>query len=161
MLFVNLLILVELLTITVYNDLRREVMLFVNNSDGQQFHQYQQINKQHHLSPQIIVNSDGQQFHQDQQINKQHHLSPQIIVNSDGQQFHFEARGDVFVNLLILVELLTITVYNDLRREVMLFVNLLILVEQHHLSPQIIVNSDGQQFHQDQQINKNITSRLQ
>jgi hypothetical protein len=50
----------------------------------QQFHQDQQINKQHHLSPQIIVNSDGQQFHQDQQINKQHHLSPQIIVNSDG-----------------------------------------------------------------------------
>jgi uncharacterized protein YdbL (DUF1318 family) len=49
------------------------------NSDGQQFHQYQQINKQHHLSPQIIVNSDGQQFHQYQQINKQHHLSPQII----------------------------------------------------------------------------------
>jgi hypothetical protein len=76
MLFVNLLILVELLTITVYNDLRREVMLFVNL--------YQQINKQHHLSPQIIVNSDGQQFHQYQQINKQHHLSPQIIVNSDG-----------------------------------------------------------------------------
>jgi hypothetical protein len=35
----------------------------------------------------------------------------------------------LFVNLLILVELLTITVYNDLRREVMLFVNLLILVE--------------------------------
>jgi hypothetical protein len=58
------------------------------NSDGQQFHQYQQINKQHHLSPQIIVNSDGQQFHQYQQINKQHHLSPQIIVTRDGQQFH-------------------------------------------------------------------------
>jgi hypothetical protein len=40
------------------------------NSDGQQFHQYQQ-NKQ--------INSDGQQFHQYQQ-NKQ--------INSDGQQFH-------------------------------------------------------------------------
>jgi hypothetical protein len=52
------------------------------NSDGQQFHQYQQ-NKQ---SP---PNSDSQQFHQYQQ-NKQ---SP---PNSDGQQF--------------LVELLTITV---------------------------------------------------
>jgi hypothetical protein len=65
----------------------------------------ERINKQHHLSPQIIVNSDGQQFHQYQQINKQHHLSPQIIVNSDGVDIGgivdhhclqwFEARSDV------------------------------------------------------------------
>ena len=43
------------------------------NSDGQQFHQYQQ-------SEQSPLSSDGQQFHQYQQ-NKQ---SPQ---SSDGQQF--------------------------------------------------------------------------
>ena len=42
------------------------------NSDGQQFHQYQQ-NKE-------SLNSDGQQFHQYQQ-NKE-------SLNSDGQQFH-------------------------------------------------------------------------
>ena len=38
------------------------------NSDGQQFHQYQQNNN--NRSPKEILNSDGQQFHQYQQ-NKQ------------------------------------------------------------------------------------------
>jgi hypothetical protein len=60
-------------------------LLTITNSDGQQFHQYQQ-NKEN-------LNSDGQQFHKYQQ-NKE-------SLNSDGQQF--------FV-VLILVELLTITV---------------------------------------------------
>ena len=34
------------------------------NSNGQQFHQYQQSNR---LSPKESLNSDGQQFHQYQQ----------------------------------------------------------------------------------------------
>ena len=38
------------------------------NSDGQLFHQYQQI--QQHLSPKDSLNSDGQQFYQYQQIQK-------------------------------------------------------------------------------------------
>jgi hypothetical protein len=77
-----LLILVELLTIT-----------SPLNSDGQQFHQYQQ----HEQSP---LNSDGQQFHQYQQ----HEQSP---LKSDGHQFHQYKQLFMF---LILVELLTITV---------------------------------------------------
>ena len=44
------------------------------NSDGQQFHQYQQ-------NEQSPLNSDGQQFHQ----YRQNEQSP---LNSDGQQFH-------------------------------------------------------------------------
>ena len=38
------------------------------NSDGQQFHQYQQTNN--NLSPIESLNSDGQQFHQYQQNNQ-------------------------------------------------------------------------------------------
>jgi hypothetical protein len=72
------------------------------NSDGQQFHQDQQINKQHHLSPQIIVNSDGQQFHQYQQINKQHHLSPQIIEhNKDHDTWRWKSSAWVGTGIAI------------------------------------------------------------
>ena len=44
------------------------------------------INKtNNHLSPKESLNSDGQQFHQYQQSNL---LSPKESLNSNGQQFH-------------------------------------------------------------------------
>ena len=50
----------------------------VNNSTN--------INKtNNHLSPKESLNSDGQQFHQYQQSNL---LSPKESLNSNGQQFH-------------------------------------------------------------------------
>jgi hypothetical protein len=39
-----------------------------------------------HLSPKESLNSDGQQFHQYQQLNN--HLSPKESLNSDAQQFY-------------------------------------------------------------------------
>ena len=42
------------------------------NSDGQQFHQYQQLNN--HLSPKESLNSDAQQFYQYQQNEQSSHL---------------------------------------------------------------------------------------
>ena len=51
----------------------------VNNSTN--------INKtNNNLSPKVSLNSDGQQFHQYQQNNN--NLSPKESLNSDGQQFH-------------------------------------------------------------------------
>ena len=45
------------------------------------------INKMNnHLSPKESLNSDGQQFHQYQQLNN--HLSPKESLNSDAQQFY-------------------------------------------------------------------------
>ena len=45
------------------------------------------INKtNNHLSPKESLNSDGQQFHQYQQLNN--HLSPKESLNSDAQQFY-------------------------------------------------------------------------
>jgi hypothetical protein len=50
----------------------------VNNSTN--------INKMNNrLSPKENLNSNGQQFHQYQQSNR---LSPKESLNSDGQQFH-------------------------------------------------------------------------
>ena len=54
----------------------------VNNSTN--------INKMNnHLSPKESLNSDGQQFHQYQQNSTQNNcLSPEERLNCDGQQFH-------------------------------------------------------------------------
>ena len=54
----------------------------VLNSDGQQFHQYQQP---HTITSKESLNSDGQQFHQYQQP---HTITSKESLNSDGQQLH-------------------------------------------------------------------------